>query len=389
MGEEKEMATDKKQVDRRVFLKGALATGAGLALAGCTTQQSPAPAAAPTAAPAAPAAAAAKAPAAAPAVVATREPVQVVRFVFAPDPVWDYMKDTGILATYEDKYNVKVVNTTTPDEVAWFVGGHADIASLASYEIPVVAKNTGRDFTAFAKYNVGRTSLTVKADSPYHSLADLKGKKISVIGPGSNTMSLGAMFQKMYNLDYRIGGGDFNLFVQEYAAMPPMLLKGEVDCICCEPEKQIPYFVKGQIRYLDDKLQTIWEIYRDNFDPAKKFKGLATNTFVAQTDYFNKNPKVIQFFLDMWQEGLDAWQKNREDIIKSYPQHFSIENDDEVAYLVKWMNDGHDWFVDKIALDDDWIKQELASLNLFRETGRFDKTAPDPKFVAVKIAARS
>jgi ABC-type nitrate/sulfonate/bicarbonate transport system substrate-binding protein len=384
MGKEKEMATDKKQVDRRVFLKGALATGAGLALAGCTTPQTPAPAAAPTAAPAAPAAA--QAPAAPPqVVVATRTPVQVVRFVFAPDPVWSYMNDTGIVAKYEDKYNIKMVNTTTGDEVAWFVGGHADIASLGSFEVPIVAKNTGRDFTIFGKYNCSKNTFYVKADSPYKTMADLKGKRISVGGPGQ-IMAWGALLQKVNGLDFQIGKGDYNLYVAEYPAMPPLLVKGDVQAAVCEPEKMAPYVVSGQVRFLNDQTYgTPWEFYRDNFDPTKKQQNLMSNTFVAQTDWFNKNPKAVEAFLVMWQEGLDAWWKDRATIIKSYPDFFALSSDEEVAWLIKYMDSGHDWFVHNVALDDQWIPLELKTLSIFRETGRIDKSIPDPKMAVVKL----
>jgi ABC-type nitrate/sulfonate/bicarbonate transport system substrate-binding protein len=316
----------------------------------------------------------------------TREPATIVRFVFAPDPAWDYMNDTGIVAKWEDAYNMKMVNTTTPDEVAWFVGGHADIASLGTYETPIVAKNTGADFTIFGKYNATRNTFFVRADSPYHSIQDLKGKKIGVIGPGSSTLAWGAMFQDLYGLDYRIGGGDFELLVQEYAAMPPLLIKGELEAVDMEQDKAASYVVSGDLRLLDEQnYGTTWEFFRNNYDPEKQFQGLMSNDFVARTEWFDANPDAVQFFLKMWQEGVDAWQTDKADIIAQYPQHFAVSTPEDTQWLVDYINAGHDWFVKDVTLTDAWNALELKSLEIFRNTGRIDADIADPKMVVVPI----
>jgi ABC-type nitrate/sulfonate/bicarbonate transport system substrate-binding protein len=354
--QDKPLAT--RSLDRRAFLKVSALAGAGVALGACSSAATPAPAASGAVAP------------------GTREPAQILRFVFAPDPVWNYMKDTGIVAKYEDLYNFKIVNTTTPDEVAWFVGGHADIASLGSYEVPIVAKNTGAKFTIFAKYNATRNTFFVKADSPYKTIQDLKGKKIGVIGPGSSTLAWGAMFKDLYGLDYTIGGGDFELLVQEYASMPPLVIKGEL--AAC-----------GERRLLNEQdYGTCWEFYRNNYDPEKKFQGLMCNDFVALTDWYEKNPKAVQMFLAMWQEGVDAWNSGREvkeTIITAYPDQFAVSTPEEMKWLVDYIEGGHDWFVKDVTLNDAWNKLELNSLDVFRKTGRIDKDVANPTMAVVPI----
>ena len=139
----------------------------------------------------------------------------VVRFVFAPDAVWNYMRDTGIVTKWEEKYNFKIVNTQTWDETAWFIGGHADIASMGTYEVPMVEENAGKEFISFGNYNMDRDSVYVKAGAPYHSMPDLVGKRIATSGTGGALLMQRAMWEKKYGLDLRLGGGDFKLIVQE------------------------------------------------------------------------------------------------------------------------------------------------------------------------------
>lgn len=38
---------------------------------------------------------------------------QVIKFAFAPDPVWDLLTDSGELAKWEEENNVKIETSTT------------------------------------------------------------------------------------------------------------------------------------------------------------------------------------------------------------------------------------------------------------------------------------
>ena len=158
---------------------------------------------------------------------AAKAEATVVRFVFAPDPVWNYMQDTGIVAKWEERYNFKIVNTQTWDETAWFVGGHADIASLGTYEVPLLESQSGKEFVSFGRYNMNRDSLYVMSDSPYKSMEDLVGKRITTSGTGASVILEAAMWQALYGLDFKLGGGDFKVNVQELVAVAPALEKGE------------------------------------------------------------------------------------------------------------------------------------------------------------------
>src|SRR3989337_2677555 len=67
----------------------------------------------------------------------------VIRFAFAPDPVWDYMNDQGMIVDWEEEFNTRVVTSSTWDEFTFFAGGHGDIVSMGTQEIPVLEQETG------------------------------------------------------------------------------------------------------------------------------------------------------------------------------------------------------------------------------------------------------
>ena len=68
-----------------------------------------------------------------------------MRFVFSPDPVWNWLEDEGILAEMEEESGITIERNESEDEFAFFAGGHADIVSTGSYETPVLeARPTSR-----------------------------------------------------------------------------------------------------------------------------------------------------------------------------------------------------------------------------------------------------
>ena len=67
-----------------------------------------------------------------------------MRFVFSPDPVWNWLEDEGILAEMEEEAGITIERNESEDEFAFFAGGHADIVSTGSYETPVLEVGNGR-----------------------------------------------------------------------------------------------------------------------------------------------------------------------------------------------------------------------------------------------------
>ena len=114
-----------------------------------------------------------------------------IRFTFAPDPVWDYITAQGILAEMEKESGIKIEASSTWDEFGVFAGGHADIVSSASYEVPVIEEETGRDTVIIGKYNLDRSVSITAADNPAETLADLKPGMV-LEGVVTNVAAFGA-----------------------------------------------------------------------------------------------------------------------------------------------------------------------------------------------------
>ena len=306
----------------------------------------------------------------------------VVRFVFAPDPVWNFMKDTGIVAKWEEKYNFTIVNTTTWDETAWFVGGHADIASSGTYEVPFMAQNSGKEFVSFGVYNLMRDSIFVRSDSPYKTMEDLKGQRISTAGTGASMLMYAAMFKKQYGVDLRLGGGDYKVNIQEFEAMPAALAKGDAEASFGLIDFEIPYVQSGEHRWLYPEQRTGYEWYQSFVDPTA-VRQVACNLFVTTPEWLDANPKAAEGFNLMWQEGVNAWYGDKQSIIRAYPDLFTTTNDAEVEWFLNYLNENDgmsDQCVKTVYIDPTWAENEKAVFTLLKEQGFVKESTPDPVF---------
>jgi ABC-type nitrate/sulfonate/bicarbonate transport system substrate-binding protein len=313
---------------------------------------------------------------------------KVIKFAFAPDPVWDLLSDSGVRARWEKENNVKIETSTTWDEFTYFAGGHGDIVSMSTQETPVLEAETKIKTVTFGKYNYQRVPLLRRAGDPYETLADVpKGSKICVSGPTSNTAFWTVLANEMHGLDYRVGGGDFKLVVNDHFVNPTNLLRGDCEVAAVIPEAAIPQLRTGKLEIMyDGKLP--FQLYKDFAPDSDGELHVLGNNFTATKKWFDANEDLAVKFLELWQEGIELWKKQKAETVAKYPQHFSVEDKKDVEFMTEFVSGDNDWFVDDVFLDKDWIASETAIWEQMKEldpknANYLAKDAPKPEFVAL------
>lgn len=305
----------------------------------------------------------------------------VIRFAFAPDPVWDYMNDNGMIVKWEEKYGQRIVTSSTWDEFAYFAGGHGDIVSTATYELPLLEQKTKIKTVTFGKYNLLRITPLARADKGYKTLADIpKGSKIAVPSAVASTLVWGMFAKKLHDLDFRVGGGDFKLVVEDHFVMPEHVERGQVEAALAIPEAAISQLRKGSLQVMYDG-RLPYEVYGEII--GGQHPGVMGNNFTATKKWYDANREAAAAFLRLWENGINAWRQNQARIIETYPQHFAVEEDADVKAMQDYLAK-HDWFVDSVRIDDQWIKNETKLYDLMKETKFMESNAPVPAFEAVK-----
>jgi ABC-type nitrate/sulfonate/bicarbonate transport system substrate-binding protein len=301
----------------------------------------------------------------------------VIRFTFAPDPIWDYMNDEGILAEFEEETGISVETSATWDEFGLFAGGHADIISSASFEVPGLEAETERETTVIGRYNSERSRIMVRQEDPAETLADLQGKKLGVFTTVSGTLVWSALIEKMHGLALTGQDADFELVVADIQNLSNLLARGEIDACICYPDLSARELREGSVRALYDGRSSA-EVFADLAAPGHD--GPMGNVFVARRDWVEDHPAEVDAFLDLWQLGLAEWQAHRDEIIERYPQHFAVESPADVAFMKDYVAQ-HDWVVQDIRFDRQWADDESEVFDLMRETGVIDDDVSDPRFL--------
>jgi ABC-type nitrate/sulfonate/bicarbonate transport system substrate-binding protein len=313
----------------------------------------------------------------------------VIRFAFAPDPVWDLMDDAGVIDEWEEENGVTIETSTTWDEFTYFAGGHGDIVSMSTQETPVLEAETGIKTVTFGKYNYQRVPMYKRAGDPYETLADIpKGSKICVSGPTSNTTFWTVAAQQLHGLDYRVGGGDYDLIVNDHFVNPTNLLRGDCEAATIIPEAAVPQMRKGELELMYDG-QLPFQLY-NTFAPVDDgTKHVLGNNFVATEEWFDENEDLAVKFLQLWQTGIEMWQEQKAETIETYPQHFSVESDEDIAFIQDFItSDDRDWFVDDVFMTDEWIENETQIWSLMHDlnpdnVNYLADDAPLPRFAAL------
>ena len=306
----------------------------------------------------------------------------VIRFAFAPDPVWDYMNDQGMIVDWEEEFNTRVVTSSTWDEFTFFAGGHGDIVSMGTQEIPVLEQETEIKTVTFGKYNFQRSPMMTRADTGYTTLEDVPpGSPICVSSPVSNTQYWSVAMNELHGIDYRVGGGDYELIVNDHFVNPQNLLNGDCEAAVIIPEAAAPYLRTGEIVLMYDGLMPFQQYTQfSTVDDGENH--VMSNLFTATEAFYDANTEAAAAFLVLWQRGIDAWSDPaiQAEIIETYPQHFSVEEPEDVAFIQEFMSGDGDWFVDSVYLTEEWVESERAIWDFMTELNPDNQNYLEPGF---------
>ena len=85
------------------------------------------------------------------------------------------MNDNGMIVEWEEEFNTRIVTSATWDEFTYFAGGHGDIVSIGTQEIPVVEQEMSREGTDQLRHLPAKAARAwARQDAPPSSI-DARG----------------------------------------------------------------------------------------------------------------------------------------------------------------------------------------------------------------------
>jgi ABC-type nitrate/sulfonate/bicarbonate transport system substrate-binding protein len=305
---------------------------------------------------------------------------KTIRFAFAPDPVWDWLKDTGIREEMEIAADVAILDSATWNEVGIYAGGNADVMSVGDFEVPIIEEEFGIPSVIFGKYNIDRSIVVASPDHPeYETLADCEGGTVAVWDTLSSTTIWGVLANELHGLDFRVDGGDFELVVVDITNTAEQAANGSTDCALVLPDFSVPQLMNEEVKILYDG-KTSADLYAEVVE-SPGHEGPMINIFLAREDWFETHPEEVDFFLALWDRGLQEWAANRDEIIASYPQHFAVEGEEQVEWMKSYLA-AHDWFASGVYLSEEWVDSEMELFTLLADADLAESEEP-PRFEIV------
>lgn len=299
----------------------------------------------------------------------------VIRLALAPDPIWQWLEDSGTRASWEQSRNVRFEVSNPFDQFASFAGGHADVVVINALDVPKFVEQPERDPVIIGKYTTDRSILAVRRTSRVESLSDLVERRIAVESSLASTLLWGLIADARYGLDLRQGGADFELVTVEAASVADLVMRGDVDACICTPDFSVPYLAEGRLRTLYGG-KSAAELYATDVlgDPSTV---TVADAFVVDKEWHTANPAAVDALLGLWEKGLEAWKLEKDQIVADYPHHFSVESDSEIAWVVDYIG-GHDWIVPSVYISTQEAQNHAATFARMQELGLVGGDATEP-----------
>lgn len=304
-----------------------------------------------------------------------------IRFVFAPDPVWNWLETQGIITEMEAASGYHIARNESEDEFAFFAGGHADIVSVGSYETPVLEKETGVKTVTFGKYNMAKDIIVVAPDKPYTTIGDLpKGSKVGVESFEGSSLIWIAIAKSKYGRTLSEKPGDLQMVVTDFSVSPELVIKGQLAAGVTSYQNAGQYLQENRVKPLWDG-KSASQLFGEFIVPGHE--GVMSNNFVSTKTYYDAHPKEVAFFLSVWQRGVEEWYAHMPEIVKASPEDFGFKTTAQYDWILNWLKTHFDEFVHSVYMDEKWITGEQGVTKLLRDAGQIPASQADPFYVGI------
>ncbi len=302
------------------------------------------------------------------------EPTRI-RFAQGPDPVWEWLKDSGTVAEWEAARNIRIEASSPFDQFSAFAGGHADMVVINALDVPQFAEQSDRDPAIVGKYTTDRSILAVRRTSRAENLDDLVERRIAVDSSLGSTLLWGLIAEALHGLEFRVDSPDFDLLVVDSVSVADLVMRGDAEACICVPDFSVPYLAEGTMKALYGG-RSAAEVYAEDVvgDPAAL---PMADVFLIDQSWYSQNEAAVASVLGLWEVGLQQWESARQVIIADYPHLFSVTTDAEIAWITDYAT-AHDWVASSVYVSEDEAAAHYATFAEMRRIGLVDANASRP-----------
>lgn len=262
------------------------------------------------------------------------------------------------------QHNIKITNMMMDfTEAANALKLGRVVASTMQPSTAINLWKSGTELRLFAAQIWSGNAWVVKKDSPYKTLADLKGKKIGNFSRVTGAFFFSAVIAKEHGLDIE---KDFQAIPAETGALIALLERGEVEAINMFEPHVTKLVVSGKYRVLLDFDVELKRIF--GAPPLKT--GMAVLKETAE-----KQPALVRAIRAAYVDGIKLVKSGKdEDFFKAHAKEFfNLTTPEEIAAGIKSSRDNFaDVWGDAFFQSQNKILQTGISLGLLANVGNLN-----------------
>ena len=303
------------------------------------------------------------------------EPVRI-RLALAPDPVWEWLRDSGTVAEWEAARNVRIEASSPFDQFSAFAGGHADVVVISPLEVPQFVEQSDREPVVVGRLMTDRSFLAVRRTSRAETLDDLVEARITVDSALGSALLWGVIAEALHGLEFRVGSPDFDLVVVESASVSDLVMRGDVDACICLPDFSVSDLADGRLRPLYGG-RSAAEVYAEEVVGEPGVLPVA-EAFVVDRQWLAHNRDAVEALLGLWEVGLRSWASQKEQLVADYPHLLSVQSDEDIAWMTGYVKE-HDWVLPSVYLTQEDSRMQAGIFARMQSLGLVAADAREPE----------
>jgi len=303
------------------------------------------------------------------------EPVRI-RMALAPDPVWEWLKDSGTVMQWEASHNIRIEASSPFDQFSAFAGGHADVVVINALEVPQFVEQSDREPVIVGRFTTDRSFLAVRRTSRAETLDDLVEARITIDSSLGSALLWGVIADAMHDLEFQVDSSDFDLVVVESASVAGLVMRDDVDACICLPDFSVSDLADGRLRPLYGG-RSAARIYAEDVLGEPGAMPVA-EAFVADKQWLDGNRDAVDALLGLWEVGLQNWALQKEAILPSYPHLLSVQTDAEIAWMIDYVR-SNDWVLPSVYLTQEDSEIQTGIFARMQSLGLLPDNAREPE----------
>lgn len=268
-----------------------------------------------------------------------------VRLAVPPDPVWEWLKNSGTLEEWEYEANIDIQDSSPFDQFTAFAGGHSDIAVIDALRAPQLIAQSEHKPVIIGKITHDRSFLAVSSAYAAEDIGDLRKKKIAIDNSLASAPLWGLIAHAANNFTFSTDSSDYDLMTVEPSSLADLVARGDVDACVCLPEAAATILADAAGQNSLVPLyngRTAAEIYAADIR-AEPLNLPIAKVLVANEVWYADHAEEVKKLLDLWNKGLSNWTEKKEQVIADYPHLFSVDDEQEINWIANYASE-HDWY---------------------------------------------